>query len=114
MQFWILDKMETPNKLKRKRQTISFDEKKAIIEASKTKNVPAVSKHFNNKYPESTIKTILKNKDSILKAIDDGIGGKRAILKSLNHPELKEAILKLLKGMRSENIPVDGPFLKVC
>ena len=105
--------METPNKLKRKRRTISLDVKKALIEASKTKKVAELVIEFD--LPDSTIKTILndKNKDKILKAIDDGAGGKRVKLKGAKHSDLEEAILKWLKEVRSENIPVDGPILKV-
>ena len=105
--------METPNKLKRKRRTISLDVKKALIEASKTKKVAELVIDFD--LPDSTIKTILndKNKDKILKAIDDGASGKRAKLKGAKHSDLEEAILEWLKEVRSDNLPVDGPLLKV-
>jgi len=106
--------METPNTRKRKRQTISLDEKQLIIEASKAKpKTSDLVAHFNNKYKESAIRGILKKKDDIQKAIDDGAGGKRSILRSVKHPELEEAVLKWLKEVRSENVPVNGPLLKV-
>jgi hypothetical protein len=105
--------METPNKRKRKRQAISLDEKKSIIDASETKTNAQLVAHFNNKYGESTIRNIVNGKEKILKAINDGAGGKRANLKGAKNPNLEEAILKWLKDVRSENVAVDGPILKV-
>jgi hypothetical protein len=105
--------MATPNN-KRKRQSISLATKLQIIEASKTipKLVDLV-KHFESKYVESTIRGILNNENKILQAIEDGVGGKRANLKGAKNPELEEALLKWLKDVRSDNIAVDGPILKV-
>jgi hypothetical protein len=105
--------MTTPNKPKRKRQTISLGEKELIIDASATKTTAQLRSHFNNNYSESTIRTIIKDKDKILQAIDDGAGGKRAKLRGAKHPNLEEALLKWLKDVRSENVAVDGPMLKV-
>lgn len=105
--------MATPTNRKRKRQTISLAQKQTIIEASKTRTTAQLVKHFDNKYPDSTIDTILKNKGKILKAIEDGAGGKRSIVKAVKYPELEEALLKWLKDVRSENVAVDGPTLKV-
>jgi hypothetical protein len=105
--------MATPNKQKRKRQTISLVEKKEIIDASTTKTPAQLVSHFNKKYDDSTIRKILKKKDKIQEAIDAGAGGKRANLKSAKHSELEEALLKWLKEVRSDNVPVDGPLLKV-
>jgi hypothetical protein len=103
------------NQLKRKRQTISLADKQTIIEASKTKPKTAdLVKHFDNKYVYTTIDTILKNKDKILQAIEDGAGEKRAKLKGAKYPELEEALLNWLKDVRSENVSVDGPLLKAC
>lgn len=105
--------METPNTRKRKRQTISLDEKQLIIEASKAKpKTSDLVAHFNNKYKESAIRGILKKKDEIQEAIDDGAGGKRANLKSAKHSDLEESVLKWLKEVKSENVPVDGSLLK--
>ena len=72
--------MTTPSK--RKRQTITLAEKQAIIEASETKSTAQLVTHFNNKYKYTTIDTILKNKDKIQNAIDDGASGKRSKIKS--------------------------------
>lgn len=105
--------MATPNGKKRKRQTISLIEKQAIIEASKTRTPAQLVTHFNNKYSDPTIRTIIKDKDKILKAIDDGAGKKRANVSKPKHSSLEEVLLIWLKDVRSENVAVDGPMLKV-
>jgi hypothetical protein len=105
--------MTTPNTRKRKRQTISLSEKQAIIEASKTRTTAQLVTHFNSKYGESTIRTILKDKDKTLKAIDDGANGKQAFSRTVKYSKLEEALLNWLKDVRSENVAVDGPMLKV-
>jgi hypothetical protein len=106
--------MTTPNKQKRKRQTISLDEKRIIIEASKTKvKTVDLVKHFNNKYKYTAIDGIIKKKNEILEAIDNGASGKRTRIQDSKYPALEEALLKWLKEVRSENVPVDGPLLKV-
>lgn len=106
--------MATSNKQKRKRQTITLTEKQAIIKASETKpKTSDLVDHFSNKYKESTIRTIIKDKDKIQEAIDEGAGGKRAKLRGGKHSNMEEALLKWLKDVRSENVAVDGPTLKV-
>jgi hypothetical protein len=112
--FYItLSVMTTPNDRKRKRQTITLEEKQSIIEVSKTKpKTSDLVSHFNNKYGESAIRNILNSKDKIQEAIDNGAGGKRATLKGAKNSNLDEALLKWLKDVRSENVAVDGPTLK--
>jgi len=105
--------METPNSRKRKRQTISLSEKQEIIEAAKTRTPAQLAKHFNDKYKEDTIRKIVNSKDKIEKAIDDGADGKQAFSRAVKFPKLEEALLKWLKDVRSENVAVDGPMLKV-
>jgi hypothetical protein len=100
---------------KRNCQTISLADNQTIIEASETKPKTAdLVKHFDNKYPYTTIDMILKNTENILQAINGGADGKRANLKSAKNPELEEALLTWFKDVRSENISVDGPLLKAC
>lgn len=96
--------MSTPNNRKRKRQTITLEEKQAIIEASGTKSTVQLVTHFNNKYKESAIRGIVKSRDKIQEAIDNGAGGKRATLKGAKHSNLDEALLKWLKDVRSETL----------
>ncbi|VDO93043.1 unnamed protein product [Heligmosomoides polygyrus] len=96
----------------RKRQPISLDEKKAIIEEARAKSIPEVAVHFNRKYPESTIRTILKDKEKILKAVEEGAESKRARIRAAKHSDLDEALLCWFKDVRSQNIPVDTHTLK--
>jgi len=103
--------MATPNKQKRKRQTISLIEKKAMIDASKTKTPAQLVTHFNNKYTDPTIRSILKKKSEIQEAIENEADGKRSILRSIKHSKLEEAFLEWLKEVRSENIPGNGQIL---
>jgi hypothetical protein len=105
--------MATPNKQKRKRQTISLIEKKAMIDASKTKTPAQLVTRFNNKYTDPTIRSILKKKSEIQEAIENEADGKRSILRSIKHSKLEEAFLKWLKEVRSENIPGNGQILIV-
>ncbi|VDP01602.1 unnamed protein product [Heligmosomoides polygyrus] len=104
--------MPVPNCSIRKRQPISLDEKKAIIEEARTKSVPEVAVHFNRKYPESTIRTFLKDKEKILKTVEEGAESKRARIRAAKHSDLNEALLRWFKDVRSQNIPVDTHTLK--
>lgn len=63
---------------------------------------------FNNKYKNSTIRIIIK--DKIQKEID---GRKRGKLEGEKHSDPEEALLKWLKDVRSEKIAVDAPTLKI-
>ena len=96
---------------KRKRTKINLAEKLAIIEASKRKKVSELCEEFN--HPASTIKTIIKEKSRITEALNGGANGKQGSLKGARHSELEEALLLWLKQVRSENVSVDGPLLKV-
>jgi hypothetical protein len=103
--------MTTPNK--RKRRTITIETKKQVINASAIKKAADLVKEFG--LFESSIRTIIKDKDKdkIQTATDDGVGGKRAKSKAVKEPELEEALLKWLEDVRSENVAVDGPLIKV-
>jgi hypothetical protein len=104
--------IETSNSRKRKRQTISLAEKQEIIEASKAKTPAQLVTHFKGKYKDSAIRGIIKKKDKIQKAIDDGASGKQAFSRAVKFPNLEEALLNWLKDVRSQNVAVDGPMLK--
>lgn len=109
--------MDTPKS--RKRRTILIATKKAIIDASESgKSNADLSKQFRDEkgdLPLDTIKTILKpkSKQAILSAVDDGIEAKRARTTTARNSDLEEALLSWLKIVRSQNIPVTGPLLKV-
>jgi hypothetical protein len=100
--------MNTPSK----RQVITLDKKKAIIDAAtKNKNKTALAKQF--KLPESTIRRILKDEEAILKATEEGSIAKRARLTKGKHEEMEEALVLWIKQVRSQNLPVSGEIVKV-
>jgi Mor family transcriptional regulator len=69
---------------KRKRQTISVETKKEIIDAhSKGKSYGELATQFKIS-SRSTIQDIIRNKYNILAAIDDGMGGKQQDLNRKN------------------------------
>ena len=78
--------MSTP---KRKHQSISIETKKQIIDALATKSYGQLAKNFN--LPKSTVATIVKSKDRVLAAIDNGTGAKRACLKPAKNEDLMSA-----------------------
>jgi hypothetical protein len=64
--------MATPNNRKRKRPTITLEEKHSFIEASKLKpKVSDLVTHFNDKYKYRTTDNIVKSNDTAQKAVDD-------------------------------------------
>ena len=75
-------------------------------------NKSALAKQFNLK-SESTIRDILKDKATILKAVEEGGSAKRARLKQGMYAEMEEALVIWIKQVRSLNIPVSGELVKV-
>lgn len=97
---------------KRKRQQISIETKKQIIDASSAKKTYGqLATDF--KLPKSTISTIVKDKDRILAAIDEGTGAKRKRLMTGKHVNLEAAVLTWFQQVRSQNVAISGPLLKV-
>jgi len=88
---------------KRKRQTISIEVKKQIIdesEAHPTKSLKELADQFTTDkltLTKSNVQTILDGKQKVLDAIDKGIEGKRARLKSAKYEDLEEAVLTWFK-----------------
>ena len=95
----------------KKRRLVTLETKKQIIEASANKNPKKLSEQFG--LPQSTVKTILRDKAAILKAISTGAEGKRVKLRGAKHEDLEEAVLQWLKHQRSHNVPISGPLLVV-
>jgi methylphosphotriester-DNA--protein-cysteine methyltransferase len=100
--------MSTP----KKRRVISVAEKKAVIEAAqKDNNKTKLAKQFT--MPESTVRRILKEKEVVLGAIEEGSQAKRVHLKAGKHQQMEEALIVWHKQMRSNNVPVSGDLMKV-
>jgi len=108
--------MTTP---KRKRQTISIEIKKEIIDAAEAdskKSYADLAKEFSNDkltLKKSNIQAIIREKDKLLNAVDDGIDAKRARLTTGRHADLEAAVLVWLRQVRSENVAITGPLFKV-
>lgn len=108
--------MSTP---KAKRQSISVDVKLKVIETrdkDPNKSYEKIAKECSTsdtKLSKANVQRILGGKDKTLAARDDGIGAKRAKLKGAKHGDLEKALLMWLKQVRSQNVAVNGPLLKV-
>lgn len=99
------------NQLKRKRNNISLNDKLSVIQASKNKRVFELVKEFG--LSEGTIRGIIKDKEKLLAAAEEGNTGKKSKLRGAKHDELENALVMWLKQVRSENVSVDGPLIKV-
>jgi hypothetical protein len=88
-----------------------LETKRQIINASVGKSSSELSKQFS--LPPTTIRTILGKKDSINNAIGEGKDSKRAHLKPAINANLDNAVLLWMKTVRSQNVPLSGPLLKV-
>ena len=84
---------------KRSRQSISIEVKKQIIDAksaNSSKTYGDLAKEFSDdklKLTDENIKRVFRDKDKILAAVDNGIGGKRARLRPAKYEDLEEAVL---------------------
>src|SRR5271167_2434971 len=101
--------MSALRKMKRK---IDLALKQQIIDASANKKVSELATEF--KLPYTTVDTIIKSKAKTLEAIDEGGNAKRARITGDKHSDLEDVLLNWLKDVRSENIAVNGPMIKVC
>ena len=89
----------------KKRSAVKLDTKKAIIEAAeKNNNKSELAKQFN--IPRGTLMGILKEKDTVLKAIGEGSKAKRARLTTGKHEDMEASLIHWIKTVRSQNIPV--------
>jgi hypothetical protein len=88
-----------------------LETKRQIINASVGKSSSELSKQFT--LPAATIRSILGKKNSIIKAIDQGNDAKRARLQPARRANLDNAVLLWMKSVRSLNVPLSGPLLKV-
>ncbi|XP_071044409.1 tigger transposable element-derived protein 4-like [Parasteatoda tepidariorum] len=89
------------------RCALSIDLKRKILECIDEKLMPKteIAKKFG--IPKSTLFTIVKNRESILKAAPE-----RMRLRDGIFPLLEKALLDWMKGMRSKNIALDENALK--
>jgi len=95
-----------------KRTNITMDVKLKVISAfDELKDKSKLAKRFGLK--RTTAVEILKRKEKIIKAINNGMGAKRLTLKQPKNPDLEATMLNYAKRVRSQNLPLSGHILKV-
>lgn len=96
----------------KKRKVLTLDDKVAMIEAvSKGEKKKDVAIRFN--IPPSTLSTILKSKEDVLKAVHSGsCSGQRKKLKAATYGDVDEAVFKWFTDIRAKDIPVSGAVLQ--
>lgn len=98
--------------LKRTLKTLSVDEKFKLIKEVES---GARNKDVAVKYgiPANTVSTILKNKHSIILAVQSGIvSGSIKRLKKPTYENIDKAVLEWFKSARRQNLPISGGFIK--
>lgn len=96
----------------RKRKALSLDEKLSILDAVSNGEK---KKDIASRYciPPSTLSTILKAKDNLLKAASSGAcSGKRMKLKAATFEDVDKAVFKWFTDIRARNIPVSGAVIQ--
>uniref|UniRef100_A0A915DZ90 HTH CENPB-type domain-containing protein n=1 Tax=Ditylenchus dipsaci TaxID=166011 RepID=A0A915DZ90_9BILA len=97
--------------LSKKRRVISLEDKRKIIAlVDQKKSYAKIGTEFGG-LSKSTIATIVKDRQAVHSAIEDGNSSKRARLQPVMHHDVEESVLQWLKDARSRNIPVTGPLL---
>ncbi|XP_050064482.1 tigger transposable element-derived protein 4-like [Aphis gossypii] len=88
------------------------DKLKIIKEVEKgVKRKKDIAADFN--IPANTLSSILKNKDKIVKNIEDSsCSPQRKKLKVSNFPQIEDAMLKWIHKARDHNLPVSGPLIQ--
>ena len=100
------------NRAVRKRKSITLEKKIEIINAAEdAKNKVDLAGRFD--LNRETVRSILRNKESIMKAAEEGMNLQRAKLKKAANGEIEEAVLNWTKRMRSQNLPITGDLMKV-
>ena len=97
---------------KRKRSGLDLKTKINIINEveKQNSNKTLIAKQFN--IPKSTLSTILRNKDKICAAIATGnVGMKSKRFRGADYNDLESELLKWFNHIRSQNIPLSGPFI---
>ena len=98
----------------KKRRILTLEEKYKLVKAIKNgeKNTVA-AKRFDPPLSQSTISTIMKKKDEIIRAYEGGLyADKRKKMKQSTFPDLDKALSEWFRKVRGMNIPVSGPILQ--
>ena len=94
-----------------KRKRITLETKVAIIEAMerKTKTNAQICREFD--LPSSTLYTVLKEKEKLMKAHNNGdFDRDRKKLRTADFADVDKALI-IFKQARSQQVPISGPIL---
>ncbi|XP_016662746.1 tigger transposable element-derived protein 4-like [Acyrthosiphon pisum] len=99
---------------KRSLKSLTVGDKIKIIEEVKkgVKCKKDIASEFG--IPASTLSTILKDKDKILKAVEEApCLPRRKRFKASSFPEIEHAMTEWIKRVRDYNLPISGPLIQV-
>ena len=99
---------------KRKRRTLTLEEKYKLNSAIKdgTKHVEA-AKLFDPPLSGSTILTILKEKQNIIRAYEEGsYNDKRKKMRQSDYPDVNKAPSQWFRTVRTSNVSLSGPLIQ--
>ena len=97
-----------------KRRRITIDTKASIIEAVEKKNRTNAQICRDFDIPSSTLYTILKEKEKIMKAQSSGdFMGDRKRIRRPDFADVDQALLVYFKQARAQRVPISGPQLMV-
>ena len=98
----------------KKRRVLTLEEKYKLVKAIRNgEKHTVVAKRFNPLLSQSTISTIMKKKDDIVRAFEGGLyKEKRKKMKQSTFPDLDKALSGWFRKVRAMNIPVSGPLLQ--
>ncbi|GJQ76772.1 hypothetical protein Trydic_g15612 [Trypoxylus dichotomus] len=92
-----------------KRKVLTLDDKVVVINAIESGRKKAdVCRQFG--LVNSTVGTIIKNKEKILKSFDEG-GAQAKKIRLPEKPDVDSALIKWFSQCRSANLPINGPLL---
>ncbi|KAI1714865.1 tigger transposable element-derived protein 4 [Ditylenchus destructor] len=97
----------------RKQRAITLGVKKQVIDTLSSQNMSRtdVAKKFG--IPRTTLKSILSQKEKIIRAMDEGADGKRIRLKNGKHVDLEKVLLRWVRIVKRHGGPITGNILKV-
>ena len=97
---------------KRKLNALTLSDKiKLISEVDKgLKKKKDIAADFG--IPQSTLSTIIKNREEIMKNTENGVQNDRKRFKVCTYDDIDEAILEWIKIIRDENVSISGPLIR--
>lgn len=97
---------------KRKLNTISLSDKVRLIsEIDKgIKKKKVIAADFG--IPPSTLSTIIKNREEILKKAENGVSNDRKRFKTCTYEDIDKVTLEWFKMARDKNVSMSGPLIR--